>query len=140
MEDLAKVYSEVMEPWPPHYELDTFMNRIAKCLDPDPFSIRRGGDKWLTDDIVTKYMSVMRDDNIERGFPSVCNMGACGFSSMTGVYENTRRTTRRGTRSADNRIAAYLDWQFNEVPFTRRRLIIQTLLFRINCNFNYKSL
>ena len=120
MEDLAKVYREVLEPWPPQHEQDTFMNRIAKCLDPDPFLIRRGCDKWLTDNIVTKYMSVMRDDNVEMGFPTVCNMGACGFSSMTGVYENTRR---RGTRSADHRIAAYLDWQFNEVPFTRRRLI-----------------
>jgi len=124
LEDLTMVYERVVVPWPLNHTRDSFMNRMAKILDPDPFMLRRRGrQRWLDGVLGNKYMSVLKDDNYERGLPTVCNMGAAGFAVMEG-------TLVEGVAQR-NRMPVFINATFGVLPFTRHRLIYLYLCFLI---------
>ena len=116
IEDLNKVYSQVMCPWSrsSNHRDDNFLNRLAKRLDPDPFGAQVGTSKWLTDEHINKYLAVLKDDNLERGLPSICHMGSCGYSVYTNTYTYVRRH-----RLNEQPIKTYIDAAFAEKPFSR---------------------
>lgn len=105
-----------MCPWSrsSNHRDDNFLNRLAKRLDPDPFGAQVGTSKWLTDEHINKYLAVLKDDNLERGLPSICHMGSCGYSVYTNTYTYVRRR-----RHNEQPIKTYIDAAFAEKPFSR---------------------
>ena len=116
-----------MVPWSQRRLGTPFLNRVAKLADPDPFLVRSSGDKWLTDELINKFMTVIAEDNHENGLPTICNMGPFGYSTMVGTY----------AVDSPNKIKSYVEATFRERPFTRRRLLYLTYTFRLIKRFSY---